>query len=167
MSLLDSLLRRFNTGKSPQKTATVIQPSEKDAPYRTMRELPEKSLNSVPEARWPPFPRAVEAVSSRAIIDSQADLIRSLCRVTPLSEKEIDDFLLPCIVSLAEFVHLLPASQYDHHMGTGGLFGHSLEVAYYAVNGAKSRIFDVTESPEKAHLNRSRWILAAALCGLV
>lgn len=167
MSLLDSLLRRFKTGKSPQKTATVIQPGEKDAPYRTMRELPEKSLNSVPEARWPPFPRAVEAVSSRAIIDSQADLIRSLCRVTPLSEKEIDDFLLPCIVSLAEFVHLLPASQYDHHMGTGGLFGHSLEVAYYAVNGAKSRIFDVTESPEKAHLNRSRWILAAALCGLV
>ena len=167
MSLLDSLLRRFKTGKSPQKTATVIQPGEKDAPYRTMRELPEKSLNSVPEARWPPFPRAVEAVSSRAIVDSQADLIRSLCRVTPLSEKEIDDFLLPCIVSLAEFVHLLPASQYDHHMGTGGLFGHSLEVAYYAVNGAKSRIFDVTESPEKAHLNRSRWILAAALCGLV
>lgn len=167
MSLLDSLLKRFKRGSEPQKAAPVGQRAASDAPYLTMRDLPEKSLNSVPEARWPPFPRAVEAVSSRAIIDSQADLIRSLCRVTPLSEKEIDDFLLPCIVSLAEFVHLLPASQYDHHMGTGGLFGHSLEVAYYAVNGAKSRIFDVTESPEKAHLNRSRWILASALCGLV
>ena len=150
---------------------SAASPSPSDgtdgAPVLTIRDLPEKSLASVPEARWPPFPRAVEAVSSRDIINSQAELIRSLCRVTPLSEKEIDAVLLPCIVSLAEFVHLLPASQYDHHMGTGGLFGHSLEVAYYAVNGAKSRIFDVTESPEKAHLNRARWILAAALCGLV
>lgn len=167
MSLWDSLLKRFKKNRESEISVPTEETSAEEVPALTMRDLPEKSLDSVPEARWPPFPRAVEAVTSRAIIDSQAELIRSLCRVTPLSEKEIDAVLLPCIVSLAEFVHLLPASQYDHHMGTGGLFGHSLEVAYYAVNGAKSRIFDVTESPEKAHLNRSRWILAAALCGLV
>lgn len=132
-----------------------------------IRDLPEKSIDNLPESRWPPFPRAVKAIDVRDIINSQAELIRSLCRVCPLSEEQINEYLLPSIVNLAKFVHLLPASQYDHHMGTGGLFGHSLEVAYYCVNGAKSHIFDVTESPERAHLNRGRWILASALTGLV
>lgn len=141
--------------------------SEEDHFVLRIRDLPEKSIDNLPESRWPPFPRAVKAIGVRDIINSQAELIRSLCRVCPLSEEQINDHLLPSIVNLAEFVHLLPASQYDHHMGTGGLFGHSLETAYYCVNGGKSRIFDVTESPERAHLNRGRWVLASALTGLL
>ena len=157
----------FGGKKKPVPTATSeLKASDEEHFVLHIRDLPEKSIDNLPDSRWPPFPRAVKAIDVRDIINSQAELIRSLCRVCPLSEEQINEYLLPSIVNLANFVHLLPASQYDHHMGTGGLFCHSLEVAYYSVNGAKSNIFDITESPERAHLNRGRWVLASALGGL-
>lgn len=68
---------------------------------------------------------------------------------------------------MPRIVHLVPASEDGHHQGYGGLFGHSLEVSYYAANEAKLTIFDQGETPKQKYLNRRRWILTTILAGLL
>ena len=46
------------------------------------------------------------------------------------------------------------------------MFTHSLEVAYYAANDAKTTIFDRSASPKELHQNKRRWILTAVLAAL-
>ena len=79
----------------------------------------------------------------------------------------VSKYLLPVITNVAHFVHLLPASQDDHHQGYGGLFTHSLEVAFEAANLAKNTIFDRVSPPKEIQWNRRRWILICVLAGLV
>ena len=95
---------------------------------------------------------------------ANAKLIRELCYASSLSE-EVQRFLLPVITNLAKIVHLVPASDHYHH-GYGGLFKHSLEVAYYAANEARMTIFDRNASPKEKYLNSRRWILITILAGL-
>ena len=120
-----------------------------------------------PNASWPPVQAPAEALPVLDLMAINSALIRDLCYASKLSETEYEAFLLPVIANLAHVVHLLPASAYDHHQGYGGLFMHSLEVAYYAANQAKNTIFDRTSSPKEIHWNRRRWILTCILAALV
>ena len=130
-------------------------------------DLPIKSDRSVLDSRWPPFPRAVQVLSPKHLIDAQAELVRNLCSAIPLSDAEVELYLMPVVWNLACFVHLLPASAHHHHRGLGGLFGHSLETAIFASQTAKNKIFDFKARPEDAYMNKARWILACALAGLM
>lgn len=132
----------------------------------SISELPVKSDSSVLDSRWPPFPRAVQVLSPKHLIDAQAELVRQLCSAIPLSDEEVERYLMPVVWNLACFVHLLPASAHHHHRGLGGLFGHSLETAIFAAQTAKNKIFDFKARPEDAYMNKARWILACALSGL-
>ena len=132
----------------------------------SIADLPTKSDRSVLDSRWPPFPRAVQVLSPKHLIDAQAELVRNLCSAIPLSDEEVEQYLMPVIWNLACFVHLLPASAHHHHRGLGGLFGHSLETAIFAAQTAKNKIFDFKARPEDAFMNKGRWILACALAGL-
>ena len=132
----------------------------------SIADLPLKSDNSVLDSRWPPFPRAVQVLSPKHLINAQAELVRNLCSAIPLSDDEVERYLMPVVWNLACFVHLLPASAHHHHRGLGGLFGHSLETAIFAAQTAKNKIFDYKAKPEDAYMNKARWILACALAGL-
>lgn len=132
----------------------------------SIADLPLKSDNSVLDSRWPPFPRAVQVLSPKHLIKAQAELVRNLCSAIPLSDDEVERYLMPVVWNLACFVHLLPASAHHHHRGLGGLFGHSLETAIFAAQTAKNKIFDYKAKPEDAYMNKARWILACALAGL-
>ena len=129
-------------------------------------EIPVISDTSKIDAAWPPAPHPVEAQSVHDLFAANGKLIRELCYASTLSEEESQRFLLPVITNLASIVHLTPASEYDHHQGYGGLFTHSLEVAYYAANEAKTTIFDRSASPRLLHQNKRRWILTAVLAAL-
>lgn len=132
----------------------------------SIADLPLKSDSSVLDSRWPPFPRAVQVLSPKHLINAQAELVRNLCSAIPLSDDEVERYLMPVVWNLACFVHLLPASAHHHHRGLGGLFGHSLETAIFAAQTAKNKIFDYKAKPEDAYMNKARWILACALAGL-
>jgi hypothetical protein len=110
-------------------------------------EIPTEAETDKIDAAWPPAPHPVEALSVHDLFRANGKLIRDLCYATTLSEEEAENILLPVIANLARIVHLTPASEYDHHQGYGGLFTHSLEVAYYAANDAKTTIFDRSASP--------------------
>ncbi|WP_443744043.1 MobH family relaxase [Sutterella sp.] len=129
-------------------------------------DIPEEAETDKIDAAWPPAPHPVEALSVQALIRANGKLIRDLCYATTLSENESQQYLLPVITNLARIVHLTPASEYDHHQGYGGLFTHSLEVAYYAANDAKTAIFDRSAAPKEIHQNKRRWILTAVLAAL-
>lgn len=129
-------------------------------------EIPTEAETDKIDATWPPAPHPVEALSVHDLFRANGKLIRDLCYATTLSEEESEKFLLPVITNLARIVHLTPASEYDHHQGYGGLFTHSLEVAYYAANDAKTTIFDRSASPKDLYLNKRRWILTAVLAAL-
>ena len=133
-------------------------------------------LSEVPEAKGkdrptdlidsPPFPREIEAIPSIEIIRRYKAPIDRLVRESALSEEEVNAYLLPAVEKLAGIVHLLPASQEDHHSYEGGLFTHSLETATNAVVAAQNQIFDADETPGQKYQNKKRWVLAAALAGL-
>lgn len=139
------------------------------SPARTFRiaDLPETSDVDLRDAKWPPDPRFNKSFDVTQIVSQQGALIRKICTALPLSDADLEQFFLPAVWNVANFVHLLSASRDNHHRGYGGLFAHSLETTFYAVNIAKNRIFDFSEAPEVAFRNRSRWILACALAGLV
>ena len=145
--------------------------SNKDAVVRNdscpcFKEIPVVADTSKIDAAWPPAPHPVEALSVHDLFAANGNLIRELCYASKLNEEEIERFLLPVISNLAMIVHLVPASEYDHHQGYGGLFTHSLEVAYYAANEAKNTIFDRSAPPKVIHLTTRRWILTAILAAL-
>ena len=129
-------------------------------------EIPTEAETDKIDAAWPPAPHPVEALSVHDLFRANGKLIRDLCYATTLSEEEAENILLSVIANLARIVHLTPASEYDHHQGYGGLFTHSLEVAYYAANDAKTTIFDRSASPKELHQNKRRWILTAVLAAL-
>lgn len=109
----------------------------------------------------------VPVISTDEVIKSQGQLIQSIKRAIPLTNEECDEFLFPVIYNLAELVHLIPASNFYHHKGRGGLFRHSLEVALYSVNIAKTHIFGAGQSAEENFRNTGRWYLACCLAGLL
>lgn len=119
------------------------------------------------EATWTVATHPVPTLPVRDLFAANGKLIRDLCYASSLSEEEAQRFLLPVITNLAKIVHLVPASECGHHKGYGGLFTHSLEVAFYAANEARLTIFDQDETPKQKFLNRRRWILTTILAGLI
>lgn len=133
----------------------------------TFSVIPTESDNSIKDAAWPPERHPVKALPVQKLFAANARLIRNLCYASELSEKEYEAYLLPTIANLAHFVHLLPASQNNHHTGYGGLFTHSLDVAYYAASRASMRVFDISATPEQTYFNAKRWTLVCILAGLL
>lgn len=105
-------------------------------------------------------------VSLDAVIAYNAGAIRALFAAVGLSQEELDKYLLPTIRRVAAMVHLLPASGGYHHKECGGLFEHSLEVAWKAAqNGKRAYFSDDPANPNKAE-NQRKWLLATVLGAL-
>lgn len=130
-------------------------------------QIPTTNDKRFADAAWPPQGEPAPALPVKVMIDANAELVRKVCYASKLNEYEYQKYLLPVITNVAHFVHLLPASQDDHHQGYGGLFTHSLEVAFEAANLAKNTIFDRVSPPKEIQWNRRRWILICVLAGLV
>jgi Putative helicase. len=103
-------------------------------------------LTNVPA--YPPFRQGLPLLPVPDIIQSQARLIREIYGAVGVSPEFWKKIYLPAIHNYAHYVHLLPASEGNHHRGAGGLFRHGLEACLYAV-----RLTDGQDSLEKsAHL---------------
>lgn len=76
-------------------------------------------------------------------------------------------YLLPCIRNLAKVVHLIPASRSYHHRNCGGLFMHSLDVAWRANQKARTKYFRVADTVGDKSTAQDKWMIACmigALC---
>jgi len=98
--------------------------------------------------RYPPAERGFPAlVPGKALLGLQKEILSDIKRELMIRDSEFDAFIYPMLINFAEFVHLLPASEYHHHRAQGGLLRHTLEVVLYSIKIAKSFEFDANETP--------------------
>lgn len=118
-------------------------------------------------SEYPPQPRKVEAVSVDVIMAFFADAIRQSADDLPMEREEIDTYFLPVVRRGLMYMHLLPASQFHHHNGIGGLFAHSLQVATLAVRLGKQKVFNQRDTPRELYQNSKRWLFGCWLAGFL
>ena len=118
--------------------------------------------------RYPPFVTGIPVASVDRILDDQHELIVEIRR--NLSADDLfDRYYYPSIRTYASFVHLLPASENDHHRLAGGLFRHGLEVALHALRLAigEEGAIGGHELPEVRRKIKPRFVYGAFMAGLL
>lgn len=100
-------------------------------------------------------------------IKHDADAIRQSADDLPMEREEIDTYFLPVVRRGLMYMHLLPASQFHHHNGIGGLFAHSLQVATLAVRLGKQKVFNQRDTPRELYQNSKRWLFGCWLAGFL
>jgi hypothetical protein len=109
----------------------------------------------------------VPAVPPAALLDSQADLIARLRQALGLDAARFAALVRPVLERFAARVHLLPASQSDHHCGRGGLLRHGLESAFFAARLSEGRVFGLEVEPEYRKALEPKWRLAVVFAALL
>lgn len=176
--MIGSILRHFRQRpETPSVPAPAASPAEVQSivPARTIQPVADPA--PIPQhgpfhkgEPVPYYPRkgpAVPAIPPRKIVATQDPLIRELRQASALSFQEFDAYMLPAISRFAEFVHLLPASEYDHHSDLGGLFRHGLEVALNACRRSEGKEFALNEVPSVRKFQIFRWRACALLGGML
>lgn len=130
-------------------------------------EMPYEEVRSDETPSWPPVKDKVEFISIQDMFRTQAVLIKNLMDSTGLTAHEKELYLLPVLTNVAKWCHLLPASEYMHHQGKGGLFRHSLQVGLFCANKTKLTNFAAAINPKDIELNRKRWVFTGMLTGLL
>lgn len=149
--MLKVLKRIFGGGDENAKPAS-------SSAYFDRQEMATLEGEEIP--RYPPFVRGLPMCSPRQILDTQSEVIARIRRTLGLTPEEYDTLIKPLIENGAAFVHLLPASEFHHHRGAGGLFRHSLEVGAWAAQFAEGRIFTFGKTPQERKKEEPRWIVA-------
>lgn len=130
------------------------------APYRGDLET-----DDIP--RYPPFAKGFPVTPVDVMLEAQRTLVERIQRSLGLTDREFETQLLPVLRRYAAFVHLLPASEKQHHRGAGGLFRHGLEVAFWAAQASEASIFSMAGTPQERRRDEPRWRLAVCLAGLM
>lgn len=116
----------------------------------------------------PPGQARVPVVAVDFMLFLERKQITAIRKLFAFSDEEFDQLLLPVIRRLAEYVQMLPASKNYHHWGAGGLFNHSLQVAFTAGRASQAYIFSKWETdPAVVRLTEPRWQVACFLAGLL
>lgn len=131
------------------------------------RDVPKQARREDESETYPQKSRPIQALSLTRIVERYAVLIHGVVDNLPMSEEEEDRLIMPLIERLIRLVHLLPASESQHHSGAGGLLSHSLDVAESAIRLVGLALFDAERSLEQKYANRTRWIVAAVVVALI
>ena len=116
---------------------------------------------------YPARPKGTPVIAPKTIMENHKEVIQRIIEQAVTSEEITEKFYLPIIERFASFVQLLPASQTHHHHDAGGLFRHSLEVGYRALQLADRVLVGGTRTPRQRRDLQPRWqfaVFAAALC---
>ncbi|HIG0872990.1 hypothetical protein ELI93_17110 [Klebsiella pneumoniae] len=114
--------------------------------------------------QYPPAENGFPArIPGYALLSLQDEIIVKIKRELMIRDSEFDEYIQPMLNNFANFVHLLPASEYHHHRAQGGLLRHTLEVILYSIKIAKSFEFDANESPVIKSDRALAWRLAVVV----
>ena len=115
--------------------------------------------------KYPPVAAGIPALEVEQILGPHGE---TLAKIKHLVEQEADwgQWYLPLIRRYATFVHLLPASEYHHHRGAGGLLAHGLEVGLYTLQQAREQLYGMKLEPKVRRLARPRWQYGCFVAGL-
>jgi len=117
--------------------------------------------------RYPPIDPGLPAVPVSAVVASQGELIDRLRHVAAFDEAAFVHRCLMPIEGVARYIHLLPASAFEHFAGPGGLFRLCMEMAFYSRQAAEDRVFMPSASAEMRRQVEPRCKYACFLAGLL
>jgi len=116
--------------------------------------------------RYPPFDNGFPLITIDEIIDTQFELIQRIKFAFGYSPEQFDLMVMPVIKNYASYVHLLPATDQEHHNNAGGLFRLGLEVGFYALQAADGKIYSNKETAERRRVLHPKWVYATFVAGL-
>lgn len=136
--------------------------------FRKIEKPPiESATEDMATPRYPPYMEGLPSVAPKIVLNMQNDLAREIIKLCD-TESQLPGLAERTLSRYAEAVHLLPASESDHHAQAGGLYRHGLEVAKHALLALNSYTpFARDEYAERRrHLEpRMRFaVLTASLC---
>lgn len=105
-------------------------------------------------------------INVEALIQSNDDLIRRIRLLASCDDEQFEKLYLSPIHNLARFIHLLPATETDHHSGAGGLFRLCLELGFFSGQSAHGKFFHPQESIQVRRVSEPQWRYATFLAGL-
>jgi hypothetical protein len=118
----------------------------------------------------PPAEVGYPLVHHSLLIEKYKEQINQIQKSLNLTPEEWDRYIFPVIVKYADFVHLIPASESEHHSEIGGLFSHSLDVGIRILrNSEDTRPYDSplnTESKELKLKKKKYWRVALFIAAL-
>lgn len=115
---------------------------------------------------YPPADAGVPVVDIEQVLSGQNEMLGRIKLQAAAPAEEWSRLYLSPILEVAKYIHLLPASQTDTHVGAGGLFRLAVELAFYTRQLADSQIFS-REGVERRRMLEPRWKYAAFLAGLI
>lgn len=134
----------------------------------TYDDIPNHSAVELLQSAYPqPMITSVPAQSAQYFLARYADELHAVLDQLPLPKTDINKLIMPVIEKVIAYQGLLPASEYYHHSGLGGLLVHSLQCAAFCINFAESKTFDIASTQLVNHNNKVGWLVAAGLTGLL
>lgn len=162
-----SLLKRLlGLGASSAAKNAYPHPAEELLPPHLIKDLREGTWRQL---KYPPFQEGFPARKRGRdlMFLLQPELVTRIRASLGFSDEMFEMYVEPILVNFADLVHLLPASENDHHNGPGGLIKHCLEVANFALDGCLTAAFDSNDTPSRKSARGLRWRLAGMTAGLL
>ncbi|MEZ8030336.1 MobH family relaxase, partial [Enterovibrio norvegicus] len=136
-----------------------------------IREL-ERMLTDL--VKYPPSPEGVPILPAKDLLIAYDDIVREIefesGMVHGTTESVAPVFMntyYPVIINIISYVHLLPASEHNHHSEVGGLLRHSFEVGLNSLRRVKRRKPEPIGLVDIEKLREPRWQFAAFLTGML
>jgi Putative helicase len=171
--MLANALRILFSFKRPSKRQHGVvrpvgggdHPSPKSLTPDLIKKLEEGDEDAL---RYPPYIRGYPAfIAGHVLLDYHKEKVGQIASGIGLPPQQFKRLILPALVSYANFVHLVPASQNHHHRAWGGLLAHGLEVALLALNSCQVTSFDHGRVPQERTRRKERWYAAAVFASLL
>lgn len=117
--------------------------------------------------RYPERSPAVPAIEPAVLLSTQQETLDRLRQSLGHTRAEFDRWVMPVLLRYAERVHLLPASEADHHCGRGGMLRHGVEAAFFAARLCEGRVWAFDMLAERRKTLDPKWRLAAVFAALL
>ncbi|WP_395794168.1 MobH family relaxase [Aquimonas sp.] len=125
------------------------------------------SFEDAPVPRYPERSPPIPAIEPAVLLDTQQETVDRLRQSLGYTRPEFARWVMPVLLRYAERVHLLPASEADHHCGRGGMLRHGLEAAFFAARLCEGRVWAFDMLAERRKTLDPKWRLAAVFAALL
>jgi len=115
----------------------------------------------------PPHPACLPVKLPLDLLGQHSRHIREIQQLAGIPQPHWRTFYLDALLSYANYVQLLPASEAHHHAGTGGLLAHGLEVALHALRLRRAHLLPQGADTEEIVAKREVWTYAVFSAALL
>lgn len=155
-------LTMLNYLKSLFSPVEVSKPAATPTVQQIQRAVDDMSNKPI----YPPFDNGVAVIDLDRLINSQSETIRRIKVAFSMTNEVFEEVVMATIRNYAAYVHLLPATNRENHIGTSGLFKLGLDTAFYAVQAAEGKVYSNKETAERRRMMHPKWVYATFVAGL-